>query len=564
MKARIVTWTLAASALALTYAPQQEARACGGTFCDAGPQQMPVDQTGENILFVMEEGTVEAHVQIQYQGDPQSFAWVVPVMAVPEVEAGSDALFSELLAATVPTFVLNTRFDDCGGGGRGLNLGCSADAADAGSAGGRGDGADEDDWPDPTVVIRGVAGAFEYAVLDGGTTQGVVQWLEDNGYAQDDEAPELLDSYLSKGFLFVAFKLRGGEGVEEIHPVVLRYPGDEPCVPIRLTRIAARDDMGIRAFFLGQERVVPTNFRSVEINESRIDWVGLGSNYEAVVTQAVDAEGSDGHGFVTEYAGPSEVVSGLGLTDPRWDSARFLEAELPDVIDELAVQGLMTCGADICTPSHPLIGGLLERFVPRPVGVDPGEFYRCLECFELDSESWSGSEFAAELEERIIAPAEHAVDVLREHPYLTRLFTTMSPHEMTEDPLFHGNPTLPPVSNVFTATRVNTCEGPDYLEFADGSRLAIANDGSLPTELPAALRVVETPDAGAPMPLVEAEEASDEARAAWNAEQGLVDDSGCNCRSRRHGAHGVGWAALILMVGWWARRPRRRGLRARH
>ena len=42
--------TTLTAALALTTAPQ-EARACGGTFCDAGPQAMPVDQTGENILF---------------------------------------------------------------------------------------------------------------------------------------------------------------------------------------------------------------------------------------------------------------------------------------------------------------------------------------------------------------------------------------------------------------------------------------------------------------------------------------------------------------------------------
>ena len=40
-----------------------DARACGGTFCDVGPAAMPVDQTGENILFVIDEGFVEAHVQ---------------------------------------------------------------------------------------------------------------------------------------------------------------------------------------------------------------------------------------------------------------------------------------------------------------------------------------------------------------------------------------------------------------------------------------------------------------------------------------------------------------------
>ena len=38
--------------------------------------------------------------------------------------------------------------------------------------------------------------------------------------------------------------------VSQIHPITLRYAGAEPCVPIRLTRIAAQDDMEIRALFL--------------------------------------------------------------------------------------------------------------------------------------------------------------------------------------------------------------------------------------------------------------------------------------------------------------------------
>ena len=80
----------------------REAQACGGTFCDVGSSAMPVDQRGENILFVIERGMVEAHVQIQYEGDPEQFALVVPVMARPEIEAGSDALFQNLLVATVP------------------------------------------------------------------------------------------------------------------------------------------------------------------------------------------------------------------------------------------------------------------------------------------------------------------------------------------------------------------------------------------------------------------------------------------------------------------------------
>jgi hypothetical protein len=82
--------------------PAEPARACGGFFGDVVDNQpIPVDQTGENILFAIDEaaGTVEAHIQIQYTGDPLKFGWVIPVTAVPELAVGSELLFTNLLAA---------------------------------------------------------------------------------------------------------------------------------------------------------------------------------------------------------------------------------------------------------------------------------------------------------------------------------------------------------------------------------------------------------------------------------------------------------------------------------
>lgn len=535
-----------------------EASACGGTFCDAEQSSMPVDQSGENILFVMDGRTVEAHVQIQYQGDPEQFAWVVPVMALPEIEAGSDALFQNMLDATVPTFTVNSVFENCGP--RNSGGGCGADAAASGimAEGDTDDFGDEPEF-DPEVVASGVAGAFEYSVLEGGTVEGVVEWLDDNGYAQDDEAPAELQGYLDKGFLFVAFKLRGGTDVDEIHPVVIRYEGDEPCVPIRLTRIAATDDMGVRTFFLGESRVAPTNYRSVEINLAAIDWNDLGANYESVVTRAVDLDEA-GHGFVTEYAGSSGAVSTEGLFSTRWDSSTFVEAEPDEAIAELDYQRLLECtNNNRCRPQHPLLEGLLERFLPRPVGVSFEAYYGCVSCYEdADLESWDPVAFADELEARIIGPGQHAVELLESHRYLTRLYTTLSPHEMTLDPVFHANPDLPEVSNVHAVDMVFTCEGPNYVEFDDGARLAVV--GTVDPGQPAALRLSDVPARGPAMTVLDLTEEVDAARSAWNAENDLRagDEEGCNCRARKNGASGVVWAALMVGMGLLGRRRRSR------
>ena len=49
-----------------------EADACGGFFCS----QVPINQSGERIIFSIEGTTVEAHVQITYSGEAKKFSWV--------------------------------------------------------------------------------------------------------------------------------------------------------------------------------------------------------------------------------------------------------------------------------------------------------------------------------------------------------------------------------------------------------------------------------------------------------------------------------------------------------
>src|SRR5688572_22759735 len=99
-------------AAAVALAPER-AQACGGTFCDGGAP-MPVDQSGENILFVIDEGFIDAHIQIQYTGDPAKFGWVIPLQRTPDrLAPGSEALFTNLLAGTVPQYGFQTTQDQC-------------------------------------------------------------------------------------------------------------------------------------------------------------------------------------------------------------------------------------------------------------------------------------------------------------------------------------------------------------------------------------------------------------------------------------------------------------------
>jgi MYXO-CTERM domain-containing protein len=450
------------------------AQACGGTFCDAGPTAMPVDQTGENVLFHIGANSVEAHIQIQVDPNAEAdqFAWLLPLTTVPEFSVGSQILFDNILAASVPRYGITNNFDFCGGGD------WSEEGGEANDTGGDPTGDGDDGGPGgPSVVFQDTVGAFEIVVLEGGTVASIMQWLGDNGYQQDPAAEPILAEYLAEGFVFAAFKLAVESGVEDVHPIVIRYDGTEPCVPIRLTRIAAEDDMDIRVFFLGDARVVPTNYRHVLVNPLKIDWFNNAANYKEVITMAVDAEHAAGNAFVTEYAGPSDIISLAGVFSQAWNPAPFADlGESPVGLYELLTgQNLMFCEDwdNTCTTLHPLLQPLLNQYVPVPFGLDPVDFYTCMTCYEdqIDLAAWNAIAFAEALDERIFKPGQRAADLVNAHPYLTRMYTTISPHEMNADPMFRANPTLPEVGTTRWADQTLHCDGSTTVELPDGRQI---------------------------------------------------------------------------------------------
>jgi len=480
---------------------------------------MPVDQTGEVILFVMGEETTEAHIQVQYDPttEAEAFAWVVPVTELPEFAVGSDRLFTNILAGTVPSYGFTSQFDSCDFDGSGGD-----DGAGGGETGAAGDsGGGSTGGGGPTIILEETVGAFDVVALQGGTAEEVMLWLANNNYQQDPAAEPIFEEYLAEDYIFLAFRLTTGAEVAEIHPISLTFPNNEACVPIRLTRIAAVDDMEIRTFFLSEDRVVPETYKHVLINPLKLDWPNFASNYKEVITLAVDADEANGRAFVTEYAGSSTAVSASGLFSETWDASPFAAAEAVDVVDLLDAQGLMSCfddgfggsdgsggGSDsACQYNHPLLRGLLAQWLPIPEGIDEIEFYGCLSCYEglIDPMAWNGTEFGQALAERIIEPGDHAASLLDSWPYLTRMYTTISPAEMTADPFFHENADLADVDLTnASATRRVLCNSDEVWTLPNGDEVYVTGawpdfDGEMPWEE----EVSEISTKGAPIVLAD-------------------------------------------------------------
>lgn len=464
---------LLAAQLVSTLLPSTS-EACGGLFCSAAT---PVNQAAERIVFAQDEaGTITQIVEIQYEGPAERFAWVLPVPGVPEFDVSSSIVFDRLQQATNPTYRLNDTMPGACGGFP------TADSAGAGTGGATGN-----DGNGPvTVLAAGSVGPFNYEVIsvdaaDDDPAQAAIEWLGDNEYDVGALGPSVLGPYLANGLNLLAFRLQKGVDTGAIQPVSLKYEASVPAIPIRPTAVAANDDMGIMVWLLGPARGVPTNYKGLELNELYIDWFNPNDNYNEVVSLAANEAG--GQGFVTEFAGPAErfhdvVDPGFESLQPSDLSGATMDAALQQIANQYgAYDGFTRVFGEHVTLREPLT-------------VD--DFLLCSSCYFYPENNWTDVDYGtydsatdptsdtdldalvAAIDQEVLRPIREAADLFIDHPYLTRLYTTMSASEMDVDPTFDFNADLDPVDNVHVAERQLTCDGPAgpwRVTLADGRKV---------------------------------------------------------------------------------------------
>ncbi|MEO1481227.1 MAG: DUF2330 domain-containing protein [Myxococcota bacterium] len=463
--------------LSLVALAPSTALACGGFFCST----QPIEQSAERIVFGVDaqDGTIETHVQIAYQGTAEDFAWVVPVPAIPDLFLSTDTLFQSLSSRTQPRFFLDARYDgQCEFDGCGtFGAGCFAEA-DAGSnsnANGGDDGV--------TVVAEENVGPYDTVTLQADSAELLLTWLQDNGYQLPDTLMPVLEPYVMASTYFVALRLSQNEGVGDLAPLGMRYAAATPMIPIQLTSIAASPDMRLEVYVLGEARAVPDNYLHVQINEAAIDWFTGGRNYNDVITRAADEAG--GQAFATDFAGTTESLGAFLFAEGRFDTGALAQQSDPAAF----VDGLLSQGF----PRNTQMQGLLRKYIPMPAelvedGVDERDFYNCLRCYSeaLGSIVFDPVAFAAELEERVVAPLRDAQATFDRLPYLTRLTSSVSPEEMTVDPTFVFNRELGDLDNVRRATLIYECgagtklsEAQRRIELSDGTVIRLEPEATL-------------------------------------------------------------------------------------
>ena len=540
----ISSFALVAAAGVLTPTPAQ---ACGGFFCN---NSQPVNQAAERVVFTYDGELIHMHIRITYAGPATEFGWILPVPAGGDDEAeavkaelSSEELFRILDANYSPIFQLTTVFpDDCGDRGFGGGGESSADGApeDGGEGG-------------VQVLSREAVGPFDRAILSADSVETLRAWLDENGF----DIPEALDAkmapYVDEGRVFVVLKLLPGSDSGDIQPLRITFLSDTASIPIRPTAVAANPDMGLIVHALSDKRAIPTgDWRHVEINEAAIDWQGGGANYADVVSKAVDEAG--GHAFTTDYAGSAEALQGqvAPLGDALLDDVRGAETTL----NVLALFQGRQQDADVIR--------VLDSELNMPPDVNVATYLSCPGCFEgeIVNEPVDGADIAQRLAVEVDEPRTQLARFLTES-YVTRMYSTMSPADMTADPTFDFNPDLPEVPRTRTAELHLNCDFNPTKIVTSAGLVVRLDSGANPAiirreegenvqggDVRAASVVARMPLAGAPEII---EDNRPELEETYRVSQ---DDGGCGCRAvtPARSARGGGPVVGSLLRLWGSRR----------
>ena len=198
------------------------AYADGGFF---GPEGSDISEPEQKAVIFFHEGTEELVLSVRYEGAAEEFAWLVPTPEPPVIEESSIALF-QLMSMLTPTSA--DFMKDSYGGSDHLSAGVE-------------------------VLEELTVGAFDLIVLRAGDAGELASWLEERGFAYDEEAEEVLADYVKRGWCFTAMRVNPAfndpmsAGMEYelaqgiVDPLRFTFDTTEPVYPLRISSLNPGD-----------------------------------------------------------------------------------------------------------------------------------------------------------------------------------------------------------------------------------------------------------------------------------------------------------------------------------
>jgi len=204
-------------------------------------------------MIVFDDMVEKIIFQIDYAGDAEDFAWVIPVPGYPKLFPVEDEIFYELYQLTKITPP--------------SNFGCGSGYL----PGSEGEDGEVHIWEENQV------GIYQTATLSATDPNSLVGWLNDNGYAFPIEGQEILDYYVQKQWFFVAMKIQSDEIVNNseyytgaIQPMGIMFFSDEMVYPLKISSLSVPS--------WGTEVLV------YAFSDKRVTFPGAIEEYNAIIT----------------------------------------------------------------------------------------------------------------------------------------------------------------------------------------------------------------------------------------------------------------------------------------
>ena len=287
------SWGLAAPAHA--FCGLYVAKADTELFNDAS--KVAIARDGERTVVTMAS---------DFRGDVSEFAMVVPVPEVPEedqIHVANPALMDHIDAYTAPRLVEYYDENPCEVYRREKMMQDMA-MVPAPMVGAMAEEAEE---LGVTIEAQYEVGEYDILILSAEESNGLIKWLNQNGYKIPDGAEETVGAYLKRGMKFFVAKVNldrhDGSGV--LRPIQVAYEDEDFMLPIRLGTVNAEGKQELFVFAMTRTgRVETKNYRTVKLPSDMDVPIYIkdefGDFYKDMFAHQVDKE--NGKAVFMEYA----------------------------------------------------------------------------------------------------------------------------------------------------------------------------------------------------------------------------------------------------------------------
>jgi hypothetical protein len=302
---------------------EREVAACGGCFHP--PTQVATDITDERMLLAVSPAQSTLYDQIQYSGNPTSFAWVLPIHGTVDVGLSADVLFDSidvLTATQIVAPVANCPSPNC-------RSGFNAPQGSLGTAAGAGSG---------TVTVTKQENVGPYATVQlHSTDSGALEaWLSQNGFVIPTDVQPVVAEYIAEGFDFLAMKLLPNQGIQAMRPVRVTTQGASLSLPLRMASVGTGVQVGITIWVVSDGRYEPQNFTFFHIDDSELvwDWSTNSSNYTTLRAQHEAALKNAGWELESSITLNETLISNVILNGGQYYGGGFAPATASDATQD--------------------------------------------------------------------------------------------------------------------------------------------------------------------------------------------------------------------------------------